>query len=188
MVRRVEGQCCRGASSVNSASLPCSSALSRSCRIVENAEPICGLSVCSTAAAIFLRKLAFRHEPHYLGRGGYPLRPLLTQAPNSQMVMGTYQDGIESYSFTGQGYGFSVLITSQTGGAKLINYFAFDGGPDCPGVLLWLRWKLPWNDAAAGISIVGNQRSSACSALSLKCKRIHPPLKWNCSRRRSVRK
>jgi hypothetical protein len=53
----------------------------------------------------------------------------LTQAPNSQTVIGTYQDGIESYSFTGNGYGDSVLITSQTGGTKIINYFAFDGGP-----------------------------------------------------------
>jgi hypothetical protein len=53
----------------------------------------------------------------------------LTQAPNSQTVIGTYQDGIESYSFTGQGYGASVLITSQTGGAKIINYLTFDSGP-----------------------------------------------------------
>jgi hypothetical protein len=72
MVRRVEGQCCRGASSANAASLPCSTAFSRSCRVVENTEPICGLSVCSTAVAVFLRKLAFRHKPHYLGRGGIP--------------------------------------------------------------------------------------------------------------------
>jgi hypothetical protein len=43
--------------------------------------------------------------------------------------MGTYQDGIESYSFTGQGYSASVLVTSQTGGAKIINYFTFDSGP-----------------------------------------------------------
>jgi hypothetical protein len=56
----------------------------------------------------------------------------LTQAPNSQTVMGTYQDGVESYSFIGQAYGFSVLVTSQTGGAKTVNYFTFDGGPTGP--------------------------------------------------------
>jgi hypothetical protein len=53
----------------------------------------------------------------------------LTQAPDSQTVTGTYRDGVESYSFTGQAYGDSVLVTWQTGGAKIINYFAFDGGP-----------------------------------------------------------
>jgi hypothetical protein len=41
----------------------------------------------------------------------------------------TYQDGVESYSFTGQAYGDSVLVKWQIGGAKIINYFAFDGGP-----------------------------------------------------------
>ena len=53
----------------------------------------------------------------------------LTQDPNSQTVMGTYQDGVESYTFTGQASGFSALVTSQSGGAKIINYFTFDGGP-----------------------------------------------------------
>ena len=56
----------------------------------------------------------------------------LAQAPDSQTVMGTYQDGVESYSFTGQAYGDSVLVTSQTGGAKTINYFTFNFGPTGP--------------------------------------------------------
>jgi hypothetical protein len=46
--------------------------------------------------------------------------------------MGSYQDGSGSYSFTGQGYGFSVLVTSQTGGAKVVKYFTFDFGPTGP--------------------------------------------------------
>jgi hypothetical protein len=48
-------------------------------------------------------------------RGGYRLLPPRA-APNSQTVMGTYQDGIDSYSFTGKAFGFSVLVTSQIGG------------------------------------------------------------------------
>jgi hypothetical protein len=43
-----------------------------------------------------------------------------------------YQGGIESYSITGQAYGSSVLVTSQTGGAKMVNYFTFNFRPTGP--------------------------------------------------------
>jgi hypothetical protein len=39
--------------------------------IVEDAETICGLSVCSASFPILLPKLtSVSHSPHYLGRGG----------------------------------------------------------------------------------------------------------------------
>jgi hypothetical protein len=46
--------------------------------------------------------------------------------------MGTYQDRIEGYAFTGQAYGYSVVVTSQTGEAKIINYFTFNFGRTGP--------------------------------------------------------
>jgi hypothetical protein len=62
----------------------------------------------------------------------------LTQAPDSQTVMGTHQDGVETYSLSRQAYGDSVLVTSQTGGAKDHQLFYLRRRVDWPSVLLRL--------------------------------------------------